>query len=1094
VSQVDDAHRQVSNTLVRVALEYAEAVIGPGTTARILSLAGEDRPPEVVVDDAGWISYDQFRRLLEVTVAVLGGAGDLSHVHESADISSGTMPSVTEMQQLMGSPHALFEDVANDRNPVVRFCETEGEQTGPSEWLIRTSFKVGYAPFAEFCALNAGLYHMLPWLFGYTETTVVEETCVHRGDDRCQLRIAWDATDPATQQQVALEQRISVLERRLEQFQATVADLVLAVDLDTALERVTSSFAQLVRAPGFVLAIEPIPGLRRCVYAHGLGQAEAERVGALVLAGEPCPEVGDRITDITSSRHHYGRLAIYKAEGSNYDDTGMLAAYARLAATALDSATAIEETRREAARGRALLELSATLADITTVEAMARSLARATPAVTGADRAVVSMADWKRGTSCIIACHGFTPEDAARMNGAEIPITGPATSEISYPDQAVLDASGLDADLRAEASVCVVPIGVDGEIAGWLTAAVVGDPARLAPSPDLEARLRGLAAQASSALRNAHLVEQSRHQALHDPLTGLPNRALILDRADQMLARSHRDLTPVSALFLDLDGFKQVNDTLGHDAGDKLLQAVATRLNSVVRQCDTLARLGGDEFVVLVNGADSATGPVNVAQRLLHVMRKPFILEGRIDQPLHITASIGIATAGQDSSSGDLLRHADVALYQAKANGRDRSAVHRPGMEDDESPPLQPKAGTVTTLETHLYWDPFDTEIDASPHGVWRRLRDEQPVYRNERHDFWALSRYADIEAAFKDPGTFSSSQGTVLEIMGADMGTSASVIFMDPPAHTALRALVSRAFTPRRIGGLEERIRERCRLLLDPHVGTGGFDYIGDFGGQLPSLVISALLGVPDDEREEQRRNIDEIFHIEPGVGMVNDTSFNAQIRLYGYLDGLVGRRMADPKDDLVSALGQAEIADASGAPRRLTPEEVVSFSLLLFSAGTETVGRLLGNAAVVLAQHPDQRAELAADPTLIPNAIEELLRYEAPSPVNGRVTTRDVTLHGVTIPAGSKVLLINGSATRDEREYPDPDRFDIHRDIRRHLSFGYGIHFCVGAALARLEGRVALEETLLRFPTWELDPARVVRQHTSTVRGYSKVGIVTG
>jgi cytochrome P450 len=400
----------------------------------------------------------------------------------------------------------------------------------------------------------------------------------------------------------------------------------------------------------------------------------------------------------------------------------------------------------------------------------------------------------------------------------------------------------------------------------------------------------------------------------------------------------------------------------------------------------------------------------------------------------------------------------------------------------------------LISLDSDLTWDPFDTEIDASPYGVWRRLRDEQPVYRNERHDFWALSRYADVEAAFKDPATFISSRGTVLEIMGVEMGAGGSVIFMDPPDHTALRSLVSRAFTPRRVGGLEDRVRDLCRRLLDRQPDTGAFDYVDDFGAHLPSMVISTLLGVPDDEREEQRRNIDEIFHIEPGVGMVNDRSLNAQIRLYGYLDGLVRRRMAAPEDDLVTALCQAEVAGASGSPRRLTQEEVVGFSLLLFGAGTETVGRLLGNAAVVLAQHPDQRAELVADPSLIPNAIEELLRYEAPSPVNGRVTTRDVTLHGVTIPAGSKVLLINGSATRDEREFPDPDRFDIHRDIGRHLSFGYGIHFCVGAALARLEGRVALEETLRRFPTWELDAARVVRQHTSTVRGYSKVGIVTG
>ena len=397
----------------------------------------------------------------------------------------------------------------------------------------------------------------------------------------------------------------------------------------------------------------------------------------------------------------------------------------------------------------------------------------------------------------------------------------------------------------------------------------------------------------------------------------------------------------------------------------------------------------------------------------------------------------------------------------------------------------------MTSTDTELYWDPFDTEIDANPYGVWRRMRDEQPVYRNDVHDFWALTRYADVEAASKDPTTFISSNGTVLELMGDHMKSTGSMIFMDPPDHTALRSLVSRAFTPRRIGGLEDRIRGFCAELLDPHVGKAELDYFGDFGAQLPSMVISALLGVPDDEREEQRQNIDQVFHIEPGVGMVNDISFGAQIRLYGFLDGLVGRRLDEPQDDLISALCAAEIADENGEPRRLTRREVVGFSGLLFNAGTETVGRLLGNAAVILAEHPDQRAELAADPSLLPNAVEELLRYEAPSPVNGRFTTREVTLHGVTIPAGSKVLMITGSAGRDEREFPDPDRFDIHRSIRHHVSFGYGIHFCVGAALARLEGRVAIEETLKRFPTWDLIPDEVVRQHTSTVRGYSKVGI---
>ena len=381
---------------------------------------------------------------------------------------------------------------------------------------------------------------------------------------------------------------------------------------------------------------------------------------------------------------------------------------------------------------------------------------------------------------------------------------------------------------------------------------------------------------------------------------------------------------------------------------------------------------------------------------------------------------------------------------------------------------------------TELYWDPFDTELDSHPHDVWRRMRDEQPVYRNDRYDFWALSRFADVEAAHRDPATFSSAHGTVLELMGRDMGPSGQIIFMDPPDHTRLRALVSRAFTPRRVIQLEERVRQLCADLLDPHVGRDRFDYVADFGCQLPSRVISSLVGVPPEDQEAQRQNIDQVFHIEPGVGMVNHISLSAQIALHEYLGTLVDRRTAEPQDDLISALAQ-----------QLTREEAMSFSNLLFSAGTETVGRLLGNAAVVLAEWPEERAALVEDPSLIPNAVEELLRFEAPSPVQGRWTTRDVTLHGVTIPAGSKVLLLTGSAGRDERVFPDPDRFDVRRSMQHHVSFGYGIHFCVGAALARTEGRVALEETLRRFPTWDVDHANVVRQHTSTVRGYSSVPI---
>ncbi|MCU1352164.1 MAG: cytochrome [Acidimicrobiales bacterium] len=414
-------------------------------------------------------------------------------------------------------------------------------------------------------------------------------------------------------------------------------------------------------------------------------------------------------------------------------------------------------------------------------------------------------------------------------------------------------------------------------------------------------------------------------------------------------------------------------------------------------------------------------------------------------------------------------------------------------MTGTEGPPMSPPGpadGAVRSDAADPYWDPFDLAIDTDPYGPWRRLRDEAPVYRNDRYDFYALSRFADVERASRDPKTFSSAHGTVLELMSPAMRSSGMMIFMDPPEHTRMRALVSRAFTPRRMAALEDRVRELCADFLDA-VERPRFDYVQDFAARLPAMVIASLLGVPVADQEEMRRLIDLVFHIEAGVGMVNDTSLSAGIEAHGYITTALEERRLSPHDDMLTDLVQAEITDDDGSVRRLTTKEAADFALLLINAGTETVARLLGWAAILLDQHPDQRAALAADPSVIANAVEELLRYEAPSPVQGRWLVRDVELHGQVIPADSKVLLLTGSAGRDERAYDEPDRFDVRRQFDHHVSFGHGIHFCLGAALARMEGRIAVEETLRRFPTWEVDHEQAVRLHTSTVRGWINVPV---
>jgi cytochrome P450 len=388
-----------------------------------------------------------------------------------------------------------------------------------------------------------------------------------------------------------------------------------------------------------------------------------------------------------------------------------------------------------------------------------------------------------------------------------------------------------------------------------------------------------------------------------------------------------------------------------------------------------------------------------------------------------------------------------------------------------------------------IHWDPFDADIDADPHDLWRAMRDAAPVYRNDKYDFWALSRFDDILTASKDHTRLLSGHGTTLELMTAEPKNSGMILTMDPPEHDQLRRLVSREFTVGRVEGLESRIRQICIDLLDPLAGTGGFDYVTDFGARVPSLVIASLLGVPHPDREWLRELIDTLFHLEPGVGMFNPISRRAGAALVAYLSSTLSERRRYPADDLFSHLVQTEISEG-GRTRRLDHDEAVLFAYLLVTAGTETTGRLLSWAALLLDEHEDQRAEMVENPSLVRGAVEELLRFEPPSPVQARFVAEDVEFHGQTIPAGSRLELITGSAGRDERRYLNPDRFDIHR-MGTHLSFGFGTHFCLGAALARLEARVALEETLKRFPTWSVDRTRAVQAHTSTVRGYSSVPI---
>ena len=388
------------------------------------------------------------------------------------------------------------------------------------------------------------------------------------------------------------------------------------------------------------------------------------------------------------------------------------------------------------------------------------------------------------------------------------------------------------------------------------------------------------------------------------------------------------------------------------------------------------------------------------------------------------------------------------------------------------------------SAENGLYYDPYDQAIHADPYPVFRGLREGAPLYFNEPMGFYALSRYDDVERGLVDHATFSSARGGILELIKADIEIPSGVfIFEDPPLHSAHRGLLSRVFTPKKMNALEPRIREFCAHVLDPLVGVEQFDVIRDFATIMPMRVIGMLLGIPEQDQQAVRQHGDEKLRHEPGMPQdYQENQFADNAFVAEYIDW----RASNPSDDLMTDLLQAEFEDPTGTVRKLTREEVLIFVNILATAGNETTNRLIGWTAKLLAEHPDQRRDLRENRDLIPNAIEEILRFEPPAIQICRTVTRDVEYYGRTVPAGSIMMFLSGSANRDHRAFPpDGDVFDVRRKFGHHFSFGYGIHFCLGAALARLEGRLALDEILNRFPDWEIDLESAVLD-SSAVRGW--------
>lgn len=394
----------------------------------------------------------------------------------------------------------------------------------------------------------------------------------------------------------------------------------------------------------------------------------------------------------------------------------------------------------------------------------------------------------------------------------------------------------------------------------------------------------------------------------------------------------------------------------------------------------------------------------------------------------------------------------------------------------------------ASSTTNSIYWDPYDPNISYNPYDTYQRLRDEAPLYYNEKHDFYCVSRFSDVEGIFLDSETYSSSRGDILEVIKSGMDIPKGFfIWEDAPLHTVYRGIVSRVFTPKRMNELEGMIRTYCQKLLEPMEGAKRFDFLRDLGDKLPGGVIGIMLGIPDEDRDKVREHVDGGLRTEEGQPM---KVRNVDV-LTGMYQDYVKWRIKNPSDDLMTELLQTEFTDESGTQRTMSFEEVLIFVSLIAGAGVETTSRLIGWIGKVLGDHPDQRREIAANPKLISPAIEEILRCEPPSTAVARYVTRDVEIHGQTVPAGSAIEALVAAANRDERRYPDADKFDIHRKGPPHITFGRGIHSCLGLSLARVEGRIAMDEVLKRFPDWTVDIDNARLSSSSTTRGWDTLPV---
>ena len=668
--------RQFANILSRQLLDYTDDQFGPSAVEAILERADERRPLEILRDATAWSTYEQMRRLLEAGADVLGPSGiRAAGAHFNREQGSESTEDMLAMWRSLGGPRGIIQLIAEAAAKYSTVIVMEPGEVTEEHGMVTAKSVPGFPRFQEICEITAGLLSSTGPVFGLPRSEVDEVACELRGDPVCRYRITWPTAPNDPAERIAyLEQELAGLASRFSSLKSTVREVISGDDTETVLERLTTRLPLAVRSHRYVLAVRPTEHSKLYVHHVGYDAHGVEAVTAEVMADEPDDRGGCRlIVDVRSNRRHYGRLAAINSDGARFfpEERSVLVAYAELAAAALDSSTAKEEARRQATTATALLELARSLSRVTTRQQIAQTLVEAVPQIVGCDLSSVLLWDDARHAMRFVETWGYDTEVATMLQGHDIrPEDTPYLQQLTaLKEPLFLTRADEDPfvrvllDLVGAEEFSVVPIIVDDRLYGVVNAGVrLGR--HLARNEDVLARLIGVAYQGSTAFQNTELVDHIRHQAMHDPLTDTPNQRLFRDRTLAALAGARRSGETVGLLYLDLDRFKSVNDSLGHAVGDRLLQAFSARLRRTLREADTVGRLGGDEFVVLLPRMPGGSAVEHVAEKLSASMSEPFVVGGH---QVVVRASIGIAVFPRDGDDYETLLHrADAAMYVSK--------------------------------------------------------------------------------------------------------------------------------------------------------------------------------------------------------------------------------------------------------------------------------------------------------------------------------------------------------------------------------------------------------------------------------------------